>query len=537
MAGFAMISKLKLSGGAVGAIVFLLLGLCFVDRAGIATDEAALEATLFRSWRFFSVPVFHHNVPVMELTYIGELKTWLYAPIFVIFNPTAAAIRVPAILMGALTVLMFGVLLERVHSRRAAWVGSIFLATDTSFLLTTVHDWGPVVLQHLLLGATMLLAVRWFQTASNAALAGAAFCCGLAVWDKAVFIWILSGLAAGCLLFAGEIRMRLTFRRAITAAIALCLGALPLIVYNLTGPEKFATVRSNMHKANGLSSIWFVYNLRQLEAAWDGSALFGYLVSEDAGPRPGSPHSLLERASFVVHSLAGEHRENRMTLASCGAVLLFPLLWRTRARKLMLFSAIAIVVAWLHMDLAGGGGAAHHAVLLWPLPHFFIAVALAEASLQVRFGKWALVAIVGLLAIGDLLVTNQYLYGFVRNGPTETWTNAVYPLASDLKQAHASQVLLPDWGVTDSLCVLNRDNPPVHPAEEPFVVSDTNAIWVDHTPGREFSKGVDERVLAAARSEGFEPVMMQTYYDRNGRAMFQSFKFRKNRGAEKPENR
>src|SRR5580658_3688424 len=191
----------RLSGGAVGAILFLLLGLCFVPRAGIATDEAALECPQFRAWRFFSVPLFHRNVPVMELTYIGQLKTWLYGPIFLVWNPSAAVIRVPAILMGALTVLLFGALLERVHGRRAAWVGSILLATDTSFLLTTVHDWGPVVLQHLLLVAAMLLAVRWFQTSGTAALAGAAFCCGLAFWDKAVFIWVLSGLGAGCLLF------------------------------------------------------------------------------------------------------------------------------------------------------------------------------------------------------------------------------------------------------------------------------------------------------------------------------------------------
>ena len=138
----------------------------------------------------------------MELTYIGELKTWLYAPIFLIWNPTAASIRVPAILMGALTVLLFGALLQRVHGSRAAWVGSLLLATDVTFLLTTVHDWGPVVLQHLFLAAVLLLAVRWFQTSSGASLIGAAFCCGLAFWDKAVFIWIFSGLVAGCLLFA-----------------------------------------------------------------------------------------------------------------------------------------------------------------------------------------------------------------------------------------------------------------------------------------------------------------------------------------------
>lgn len=521
-----MLSKLKRGPGAAGAIVFTLLGLCFVKRAGIATDEAALEATLFRDWRFFSVPLFHHNVPVMELSYIGELKTWLYAPIFLIWNPTAASVRVPAILMGALTVLLFGALLQRVHGSRAAWVGSILLATDVTFLLTTVHDWGPVVLQHLLLAAAMLLAVRWFQTSDSASLIGAAFCCGLAFWDKAVFLWIFSGLAVGCLLFAREIHARLKPQVVAIAVLAFGLGALPLIIYNLSGPEKFATVKGNLHRSNGLSSVWFVYTIRQLEGASDGPTLFGYLVSEDAGLRPGSPDSLLERASIAVHAIASNHRRNFMIAAMCFALLLIPLLLRTPARKALLFGVIAIVVAWLHMALAGGGGAAHHAVLLWPLPHLVIAIALAEASLHVRFGRWALAVATGLLVAGNLLVMNQYLFQFIRNGAPVTWTDAVYPLAEDLKRSHASQILLPDWGITDALCVLTRDTPPAHPAEEPFVISDINAIWVDHVPGQEFSKGVHEKVVAAARATGFEPVLLKTYFDRNGRAMFRSYRFK-----------
>jgi hypothetical protein len=524
-------SKLKISGSAVGAIVFFLLGTCFIGYAGIQTDEALFGAPLFRAWRFFSIPLFHHDVPVMELSYLGALKTWIYAPIFLVWNPTPTMIRAPAIFMGALAVMMFGALLERVHGRRAAWVGSILLATDTSFLLTTVYDWGPVVLQHLLLVSAMLLAVRWFQTSSKLALAGAALCCGLAFWDKAIFIWVLSGMAVGCLLFAREIWKRLTLRGAVIASIALCVGALPLIIYNLSGPEKFATVRSNMHRGEALSRVWLVYKLRAVESTWDGSSLFGYLVSEDAGPRPGSPHSLLEHASFAVHSLTGDHRQNSTRLGLWAALLVAPLLWRTRARHVVLFGAIAAGVAWTHMVLTGGSTAAHHAVLLWPFAYLFATVALAEASLHVRFGKWILVFVVGLLAIGNVLMTNQYLYQFIRNGAAETWTDAIYPLASDLRQSGATQVLLPDWGLTDSLCLLNRDNPPAHPVDDPLLndvnkLSDANAIWVDHTPGREFSKGVHDRVLAAAQSAGFEPVMLKTYYDRNGRAMFQSFKFR-----------
>lgn len=531
-----MAPKLRPGPGAVGAIVFTLLGLCFVNRAGIATDEAALEATLFRDWRFFSVPIFHHNLPVMELTYIGELKTWLYWPIFQIWNPSAASIRVPAILMGALTILLFARLLERIHGIRAAWVGSLLLATDVTFLLTTVHDWGPVVLQHLLLVAVMLLAVRWFQTARNTSLIVAAFCAGLALWDKAVFVWIFSGLLAGCLLFAREIRARLTRRTVAIAMLALCLGALPLIVYNLSGPQKFATVKGNLNRSNGLSSVWFTYKLRQLETAWNGSSLFGYLVNEDAGPRPQPAESLTERVSFTAHAITGDRRTNFMLAGLCLSLLLIPLLWRTPARQPLLFGVIATVVAWLHMALAGGGGAAHHAVLLWPLPHLVIAVALAEAPLHTRYGKWTLAAVTALLVAGNILLLNQYLYQFIRNGSPVTWTDAVYPLAEDLKRSHASQILLPDWGIADALCVLTRDTPATHTIEEPFKFADTHAVWVDHVAGQEFSKGIHDRVVAAARAAGLEPVILKTYQDRNGRPMLQTFKFT-DRRTEEPNNR
>ena len=61
----------------------------------------------------------------------------------------------------------------------------------------------------------------------------------------------------------------------------------------------------------------------------------------------------------------------------------------------------------------------------------------------------------------------------------------------------------------DSLCVLDRGNPPTRPVGDPFldpgespaqtqvdlqILSDAGAIWVEHTPGHEIWKGVNERV-------------------------------------------
>src|SRR4029077_5454330 len=121
--------------------------------------------------------------------------------------------------------------------------------------------------------------------------------------------------------------------------------------------------------------------------------------------------------------------------ALIGALLLLPWLWSTPARKPMLFSLIAMTIAWIQMLFAkGAGGSVHHVILMWPFPAFFVAIALAEASRKLgRLGTPLLVAIVALVAGSSLLVTNEYYARLVRNGPGLVWTDAIGPLSDYLK--------------------------------------------------------------------------------------------------------
>jgi hypothetical protein len=537
-------------GAAVPPLVFFLPGNILIRYAGIQTDEALFAGPLCRSWRFFSARIGQSDIPIMNMPYNGALKTWLYAPILLHTRyPIVALVRKPAVFFGAVTVLVFWALLRRLHSRRAAWIGSILLATDTSFVLTTSFDWGPVVLQHLLLVGILFLSLHWFQTNRSGSLAGAAFCCGLAFWDKAEFIWMFSGLSTGLLVIAPLLRRRLKLRHTAIVAAFLLLGALPLIFYNLRGSPRFGTLGSNSHLATDLRSPDLLQKLRVLRATFNGSALFGHLVNEDWAPQPRSPRAELERMSFGLHHLAGDRRSNVMLAALCVAVLLLPVLWHTRARAPMCFSIVCGASAWLFMCFTGGGGAAHHAVLLWPLPHLFIAMAFAEAAARSRPGQWALTAAVALVAMSSILVTNQYFYQFIRNGASEYWTDAIFPAAERLRQANASRVVLPDWGMFDSLCVLTGDKPPARLADASFfagassaaqrqddlqTLSDGKAVWLEHARGHEATPGINKTIFNAARAAGFKPVMLETYYDRNGRAMFQSFRFaRQDRGADR----
>src|SRR5437764_13145451 len=116
-------------GGVACAAVFFTSGLFFVDRAGLQTDEALFAGPLFRSWRFFSVSVGKYNIPVMNMSYIGALKTWLYAPVLLIFDPSPAVIRFPVILIGAVTIVIFWRFMLRIHIVRARWIVCVLLAT------------------------------------------------------------------------------------------------------------------------------------------------------------------------------------------------------------------------------------------------------------------------------------------------------------------------------------------------------------------------------------------------------------------------
>ena len=98
-----------------------------------------------------SVKILGHRIPVMLISYLGALKSWVYAPIFRFWKPSAVSVRVPVILAAGLTVWLFWSLLRRIAGSRAASVGCVLLASDTLFLITSCFDWGPVVLQHLLL--------------------------------------------------------------------------------------------------------------------------------------------------------------------------------------------------------------------------------------------------------------------------------------------------------------------------------------------------------------------------------------------------
>jgi Dolichyl-phosphate-mannose-protein mannosyltransferase len=520
------------------SIFFLLAGLAFIPRLGIQNDEALFAHAVYEPKEcLFAIRIGHSTFPLMELSYLGTLKSWIYRPIFRVLGTGVFATRVPMLLAGVASIWIFFLLLRRIAGTRAAVLGSSLLALDATYLLTICFDWGPVALQHLLLLGGALLLLRFYQEGGEAWLLGGFFLWGLAMWDKALAIWMLSGIAVAAItIFPRQILRVITFRRVIACSLAFGLGAFPLTIYE--AKSKFLTFRENVARDPGQISA----KARYLVNTALGKGLFDWMVDEDwQTPAPHQPASLLERVSKQVSEKTGHPRQSLMAYAFVIAVLLaaFARGWELRV---VLFALIAIGVAWLQMALvANAGGSVHHVVLLWPLPQLAIAVSLSAAARHLgRAAAPALAVVLATLAASNLLLLNEYFALVTRNGGAFEWTDAIFPLSNYLKSMPSSNIFCVDWGMQNGLLLLNRGKMALHAGSDPIakpnltgddraylatMISGPDHVFVAHTEGNEVFQGVNGKLVKFAGEMGYEQETMAIIPDSYGRPIFQVYRF------------
>lgn len=519
--------------GLAASVLFVLLGAIMIPYAGIQADEALFSVPLFpHISKDLQLPWWPHSMSLMVISYIGSLKTLLYWPIFRILGSGSWTLRFPVVLLGAITVFIFFRLAQASGGTRAAAIGAFLLATDPVFLLTNTFDWGPVAIEHVLLVTGCWLVYRFATHGGPRTplwnLAAGFLCWGLALWNKAVFVWALGGLiAGGVLVFWPEIRRCLKPRPLLAATAGFFCGVLPLVIFNLSHSN--ATVTENAQlDPHSVTGKWI-----QVESAANGYSLFTYMVGEEWWPNPKSPRSVRGRAAVWIREHLGEHRHTGMYYVFGLLLLAAPWWWKHRAAR---FSLVFMAVSWLLMALTRGAGtAAHHVVLLWPFPILFVAVALA--SLPWRPLAW--IAGVGMILM-NLLVVNQYAAQFERNGASTVYTDAVYPL-SDSLDAYADRTLyLIDWGLFENLNLLHQGRLNLQVSYAPLatdsaspeelgrirqMLQDPEALVLDHVREQELFPNVGARLERAARSLGYRKEVVRTIPDSNGRPMFEIVRF------------
>jgi hypothetical protein len=303
-----------------------------------------------------------------------------------------------------------------------------------------------------------------------------------------------------------EIRKRIPPPRvAAGCVLAFLLGCAPLLLYNIRKPA--STLRSNVH----MSFEGFGNKVISLHYTLDGSDLFGIVagmdgVTDHTGPRFHDlflPALLLSIAVTIWRIRSPEMKPARFTLGFC-------------AGSLFLIAATKYT------------GFAHHLVLMYPMPHLLVAVAIGTIR-----RKYAPAALAVLLVGANLLVFDTYITQLRRSGPYGLFTDATFALSKALHDG-VDHVYPIDSGLWENIFTMHEGklqtqalfvlSQPV--GELQSALRDPQAVFVDHVPGRQYLEGSGERLDEIAKSLGLDRVPVRTIYDSKGRPQMEMFVYR-----------
>jgi hypothetical protein len=212
------------------------------------------------------------------------------------------------------------------------------------------------------------------------------------------------------------------------------------------------------------------------------------------------------------------------------------------AKRTILFALIAMSIGWWQMAVtANAGGSVHHAILLWPFPQIVIGVSFAAASRRLRSaGISAAAAALIILMVSGALVTNEYFTLMIRNGGGQNWTEAIFRLSDYMKGVSSGDVFCVDWGILDSLRLLNQGKLKLREGTNPIskrewtaddreylqrMIGDPEHIFINHAKDFEFFEGVNAKLVKYAADQGFRREILAAIPDSYGRQVYEVYHF------------
>jgi hypothetical protein len=435
-------------------LLFLSVGLNLLRKAGFQSDEVMFVYDLWhpRAAAAWS-SLFGDTMPLMLMPYLGALKCWLYTPILHFVDVSQWSVRVPALLLSTATILITRLFIGRIAGKAAGLLVLWLLATDVTFLFTAVFDWGPVVLQNLLLVSGMFLVAEWRRAGRNWLLFLAGLVFGLALWDKALFIWNLSAMIIALGVVNGRTALRVCrLKQAGLAALGLSLGAYPLIYFNLTSE------RSTLSENVKLTPHDVAPKGKYLVEALDGMKAETEWCDPSFQPLESSRRMVL-LSSWRFYSM--------LIALPLGMVL------STKShRKWILFFILSACIAWLQAaTTVNAGGSMHHVVLIWPFLYCALAMSFAAlAQVKIRFVKPALLLIIAIVCVRGFEAMKATSENLSTCSHTIPWTDADASLSNMLMTAGVERVLAVDWGIANVVAVRTSDL--VSVVDESFELSD-----------------------------------------------------------------
>lgn len=404
-----------------------------------ATDPMQIDPSV--------IHLFGRPIPLMLMTYVGSVQTFLYVPVFALFGTDLTVVRVMPIIL-ALFALWFSYFFFRdAFGRTVAIVAIALTLADPGFIFFVGRDFGPPGLALLCKMAGLFFFLRWWKTGARIPLLLGSISWGIGLYHKADFLWIIAAaVVAGIFFYGARIRRRLTPGNTLLALFAFCLGCLPFLALNImAGGATFTLLGGSASLAEQLAGWLAGIAVRtdQIIELMNGTSSYRLFMGE-------SPTLHLLQSLFLpVVVLFG--------LAAAPILSIF------RSGEFAERKGFWLLAFYLLVFLQTGKSPTqlneHHLLAVYPLLQGAAAVGLVGlVQLLKRRSEAARRTLIAALLLCLLLtgiVTVQQTYAGLRStGGYNHWSDAVYDLNNYLEKENRPVVAM-QWGLTNPLIVLS----------------------------------------------------------------------------------
>ncbi|MEQ1920568.1 MAG: hypothetical protein ABL955_15375, partial [Elusimicrobiota bacterium] len=222
--------------GLAASLISFGLGVGLPRLVGLWEDEASHAKTTLEWMQYGLSYSGSTRGLLMKDDYQGTLKSILLWPSFAVFGPGTTALRLTTLLWGAAAVGLLTAWAWRRYGRASGLFVAALVAFDPYLIFNSVFGGSEVLSLLLKAGAIAALGLWTEGPVALWAALGAGLLCGLAVWDKAHFVWVLAAAPLALAVAPRPARGPGLIRRTALFALGVAAGAAPILWFNLMHP-------------------------------------------------------------------------------------------------------------------------------------------------------------------------------------------------------------------------------------------------------------------------------------------------------------
>ncbi|HEY8278819.1 MAG TPA: hypothetical protein VIH99_04305 [Bdellovibrionota bacterium] len=429
---------------ALVAFVYACLALNHLHSPALFQDEAAFVPVSLGIVTPHTSARKLFGILIFEMDYVGALKAWINTPVYKMLGISIATIRVPIILTFAFSLMLIGVLLERLFGFAVALGTILLLGLNPNIIALTRADFVPFALSVPIKVALLYHLWRWdprrWEPKRTAWIVSLVF---LGIYHRIDFLWTAAALVVAYACLSG---IRLGFRglaqswKALLTKV-LFLGGTALLAVVLM-PQKFVGGEFGLFEGSVASKV--VHLLRMWRWNVEGSSFSRWYL------------------------LVWKFDEPLWTFRLMLTVFLCPILIPKKARgilfELSLFCWVATAVIFTFLLATKRAGAPHHLLAMEPIWELGVAAGVAQIFL---FLKPRLGTAVPAALVSAFTICWGYAYGIHyghqlaiydgKLGPVNPfWSEKMYEIV-DFRKSRDDQFIFLGWGVQNAFTALTND--------------------------------------------------------------------------------